>query len=117
MALSELYILVDLQSWEEPAKQLTKCRIRCDNADMNSITFTLNQICHPFSISAPADLVNISSGKAANEGIKKFLLGTLERGRNCDSNLIYNSQVFKPVARTKVLNFRVKNKVNVVEGV
>ena len=28
---------------KEPAKQLTKCRIRHDNADMNSVTFTLNQ--------------------------------------------------------------------------
>ncbi len=27
-----------------------------------------------------AGLVNISSGKAANEGTKTFLLGTLERG-------------------------------------
>jgi hypothetical protein len=30
-------------------------------------------------------LVNISSGKAADEGTKKFLLGTLERGELSDS--------------------------------
>ena len=70
-----------IQSGEEPAKQLTKCKIRRNNTDMNSVTFTLNQTCNPFSINAPVDLVNISSGKAANEETKKFLLGTLKRGR------------------------------------
>ena len=62
------------------SKQLTKCRItgRCDNADMNSVTFTMNQTCNPFSF---ADLVNISSEKAANEGTKKFLPETLEQER------------------------------------
>ena len=81
MALSEFSKLVDLQSGEEPAIQLTKCRIWCDNADMNSVTINLNQTCNPFSINAPVNLVNISSGKAANEETKKFLLGTLEWGR------------------------------------
>ena len=38
MALSEFSKMVDLQLGEEPAKQLTKCRIRRDNADMNSVT-------------------------------------------------------------------------------
>ena len=80
MALSEFSKIVDLQSGEEPAKQHTKCRIQRDNADMNSVTFTLNQTCNPFSINAPVNLVNISSGKAANEETKKFLFGTLERG-------------------------------------
>ena len=75
MALSEFSKIVDLQGGT--CKQLTKCRIRHNNADMNSVTFTLNQTCNPFSF----NLVNISSGKAANEETKKFLLGTLERGR------------------------------------
>ena len=79
MASSEFSKIVDLQSGEEPAKQ--KCRVWRDNADMNSVTFTLNQTCNPFSINAPVNLVNISSGKAANEETMKFLLGTLERGR------------------------------------
>ena len=81
MALSELYDLVNLQSGEEPAKQLTKSRIRRDNADMNSVTITLNSTCNPFANDAPADLVNIALGKAANELTKHFLLGTLEWGR------------------------------------
>ena len=81
MALSELSKIVDLQSGEEPAKQLTKCRIQRDNVDINLVTSTLNQTCNAFSINAPVDLVNISSGKAANEETKKFLIGTLERGR------------------------------------
>ena len=48
---------------------------------MNSVTITLNQTCNPFFINAPVNLVNISSGKAANEETKKFLLETLEQGR------------------------------------
>lgn len=81
MALSELYELVNLKSGEEPEKQLTKSRIRYDNADMNSVKFTLNNTCNLFANNAPAYLVNISSGKAANEETKEFLLETLERGR------------------------------------
>ena len=80
MALPELYELVDLQSGEEPASQLRKWRIRHDNDDINSVTITLNHTCNPFTNDAPADLVNISSGKASNEVNMKFLLGTLERG-------------------------------------
>ena len=58
MALSEFSKIVDLQSGEEPAKQLTKYKIRRDNADMNSVTFTLNQTYNPFSINAPVNIVN-----------------------------------------------------------
>ena len=78
MALLELYELVDLQSGEQLEKQLTKSRIRRDNADMNSVTCTLINTCNPFGNNAPADLVNISKGKAANEETRKFLLGTFE---------------------------------------
>ena len=107
MALSEFSKIVDLQSGEEPAIQLTKCRIRRDNADMNSVNITLNQTCNPFSINAPVDLVNISSRKAANEETKKFLLGTLEWGRKLRLQFVGEcsedgSRFLKPVARTKV---------------
>ena len=92
----------------------TKCRIRHDNADMNSVTFTLNQTCNPFSINAPVNLVNISSGKAENEETKKFLLWTLERGRKLRLQFVGEcsvdgSRFFKPVARTKVFNFAAEN--------
>jgi len=131
MALSELYDLVNLQSGEEPAKQLTKSRMRHDNADMNSVTVTLNSTCNPFANDAPADLVNISSGKAANELTKNFLLGTLERGKTLrlqfeDECLVDGSRFLKPVARTKMLNFAAENvkrsktamlKVSAAEGV
>ena len=59
-------------------KELTKSRIRHDNADMNSVSNTLINTCNPFDNDSPADLVNISSGKAANEETKKDLLGILE---------------------------------------
>ena len=77
---------------------------------MNSVTFTLNQTCNPFSINAPVDLVNISSGKAANEETKKFLLRTLERGRKLRFQFVGEcsvdgSRLFKPVVRTKAFNF------------
>ncbi len=131
MALSELYQLVNLQSWEEPDKQLTKARIQRDNADMKSVTITLNNTCNPFASDAPAGLVNISSGKAANEGTKKFLLRTLERGRTLwlqfeSECLVDGSRFLKPVSRTKILNFAAENrkqsktstrKVNAAEGV
>ena len=52
------------------------------------------------------DLVNISSGKAANEGTKKFLLGTLEQERKRRLQFENESSVDgSRVARTKVLNF------------
>ena len=122
MALSELYELVSLQSGERPE------RIRRDNADMNSVTITLNNTCNPFADDAPASLVNISSGKAANEGTKKFLLGTVERGRKLRLQFenecsVDGSRFLKPVART---NFAAENrkrsktgaqKVNAAEGV
>ena len=81
---------------------------------MNSVTFTLNQTCNPFSINAPVNLVNISSGKAANEETKKFLLGTLERGRKLRLQFVGEcsvdgSRFFKPVPRTKVFNFAAEN--------
>ncbi len=131
MALSELYQLVNLQSGEEPDKQLTKARIQRDNADMKSVTITLNNTCNPFASDAPAGLVNISSGKAANEGTKKFLLRTLERGRTLrlqfeSECLVDGSRFLKPVSRTKILNFAAENrkqsktstrKVNAAEGV
>lgn len=131
MALSELYELVNLQSGEEPEKQLTKSRIKRDNADMNSVAITLNSTCNPFANDAPAGLVNISSGKAANEGTQKFLLGTLERGRTLRLQFenecsVDGSRFLKPVARTKILNFAADNrkrsktgtrKVNAAEGV
>ena len=133
MALSELSKIVDLQSGEEPAKQLTKCRIRRDNVDINLVTSTLNQTCNAFSINAPVDLVNISSGKAANEETKKFLIGTLERGRKLRLQFegecsVDGSRFFKPVARTKIFNFccreyeavkfkKTIRKVNAPEGV
>ncbi len=60
---------------------------------MNSVTITLNNTCNPFADDAPAGLVNISSGKAANEGTKKFLLGTWSRGGSRDSNLKMNAQL------------------------
>ena len=130
MALSELYEMVNLQSGEQPEKQLTTSRIRRDNADMNSVTTTLTSTCNPFD-DAPADLVNISSGKAANEETTKFLLSTLKRGRTlriqfeteCSED---ESRFLKPVARTKVMNFAAENrkrskagtrKVNAAEGV
>ena len=131
IALSELYDLVNLQSGEEPAKQLTKSRIRRDIAGMNSVTVTLNSMCTPFANDAPADLVNIASGKAANELTKHFLLGTLERGRTLrlqfeNECLVDGSRFLKPVARTKMLNFAAENvkrsktamrKVSAAEGV
>jgi len=131
MALSELYELVNLQSGEEPEKQLTKSRIKRDNADMNSVAITLNSTCNPFANDAPAGLVNISSGKAANEGTQKFLLGILERGRTLRLQFendcsVDGSRFLKPVARTKILNFAADNrkrsktgtrKVNAAEGV
>ena len=115
MAFSEFSKIVDLQSGEEPDKQLTKCRIQHDNADMNLVTYTLNQTCYPFSIIAPVNLVNISSGKAANEEIKKLLLGTLERGRKSRLQFVGEcsvdgSRFLKPVASTKVFNFAAENK-------
>ena len=122
MALSELYQLVNLQSGEEPQKQLTKSRIRRDNADMNSVSNTLINT---------ADLVNISSGKAANEETKKYLLGILERGRTLRLKFetecsVDGSRFLKPVARTEILNFAAENrkrsktgarKVSAAEGV
>ena len=49
----------------------------------------------------------ISSGKAANEETKKFLLGTLEWGRKLQLQFVGECSVdgstfLKPVARTKV---------------
>ena len=131
MALSELYQLVNLQSGEEPQKQLTKSRIRRDNADMNSVSKTLINTCNPFGNDSPADLVNISSGKAANEETKMYLLGILERGRTLRLKFetecsVDGSRFLKPVARTKILNFAAENrkrsktgarKVSAVEGV
>ena len=81
---------------------------------MNSVTITLNQTCNPFSINAPVNLVNISSGKAANEETKKFLLETLEQGRKLRLQfvgecLVDGSRFLKPVARTKVFNFAAEN--------
>ena len=58
---------------------------------MNSVTFTLDQTCNPFSIDGPADLVNISLGKFANEGPRNFFLGHW-MGENYDSNLKMNVQ-------------------------
>ena len=56
----------------------------------------------------------ISSGKAANEETKKFLLGTLERGRKLRLQFVGEcsvdgSRFFKPMARTKVFNFAAEN--------
>ena len=111
--------------------QLTKSRIRHDNADMHSVTIILNSTCNPFANDAPADLVNIASGKAANELTKHFLLGTLEWGRTLQLQfenecLVDGSRFLKPGARTKMFNFAAENvkrsktamrKVSAAEGV
>ena len=78
MALSELNQLVNLQSGEEPPKELTKSRIRIDFADANLVSNTLINNCNPFGNTSLANFVNISSGKAANEETKKYLLRILE---------------------------------------
>ena len=104
MALSEFYQLVNLQSGEEPQKQLT-------NADMNSVSNTLINTCNPFGNDSPADLVNISSGKAANEETKKYLLGILERGRTLGLKFetecsVDGSRFLKPVKILKGSDLR-----------
>ena len=98
---------------------------------MNSVSNTLINTCNPFGNDSPADLVNISSGKAANEETKKYLLGILERGRTLRLKFetecsVDGSRFLKPVARTKILNFAAENrkrsktgarKVSAAEGV
>lgn len=76
-------------------------------------------------------IIIISSGKAANEGTKNYLLGTLKRGRTLRLQFgnecsVDGSQFLKPVARIKILNFAAENrkrsktgirKVSAAEGV
>ena len=131
MALSELRKLVGLQAGEEPANQMRKCRITRDNADKDALTNALNSTCNPFASDSPAELVNISSGKAATDETTTFLLDTLARGKRlrlqfegeCATDA---SRFLKPVARTKIKNFATENvkesrnavrKVDAAEGV
>ena len=113
MCLTELREFVSLHPGEEPANQLMEWRVKRDNADMNAIANTLGNTCNPFATSAP-DLINVSSGRAAKETTKSFLLGTLERGENLrqkftDECAADGSRFLKPVARIKMLNFASEN--------
>ena len=87
MALTELCELVSLQPGEEPANQLRKWRIERDNADMNALSNTLDNTCNQFATYSPADLINVSSGRAAKEETKTFLLGTLEQGEKTSTSV------------------------------
>ena len=130
MAVAELCDLVHLKDGEDPTNQLRKSRIERYNADMDSLTKTLNGTCNPFGPNSPDDLINISSGKSAKDTTEKFLLGTLERGAHlclqfqheCETD---GSRFLKPVARVRMLNFASENvktsktaarKVNAAEG-
>ena len=114
MALTDLCELVSLPKGEEPVNQLRKWRIKRDNADMIVISKTVNNTCNPFADHSPADLVNVSSGRAANEATKRYLLETLNRGnklrmqfeKECEED---ESRFLQPVAKTKVLNFAAEN--------
>jgi hypothetical protein len=75
MALSELYELVNLQSGEEPEKQLTKSRIKRDNADMNSVRVTLNNTCNPFANDSPYASVVWGSSSVTNREKKPIKSG------------------------------------------
>ena len=114
MALTDLCELVSLPKGEEPVNQLRKWRIKRDNADMIVISKTVNNTSNPFADHSPADLVNVSSGRAANEATKRYLLETLNRGnklrmqfeKECEED---ESRSLQPVAKTKVLNFAAEN--------
>ncbi len=115
MALSELYELVSLQSGERPE------RIRRDNADMNSVTITLN---NTFADDAPAGLVR-KSCKWGDQKVSPWDIGAGRKLRLQFENecSVDGSRFLKPVART---NFAAENrkrsktgaqKVNAAEGV
>ena len=78
MHLSELYELVSLQSGEEFEKQHTKSRNRYDNANMNSVTITLNNTCNPFANNAPAGLVIRKSCKCGDQRVSPWNIGVGE---------------------------------------
>ena len=96
MALLELYQLVNLQSGEEPEKQLIKSRIRRDNADINLFATTLTNTWNPFGNDAPASLVNISSGKLPMRKRRSFSSRHWIEGGHFDSNLKLNAPTMNP---------------------
>jgi hypothetical protein len=70
MGLTELRELVSLQPGEEPANQRMKWRMELHNADINDVANTLDNTGNPFATYSPADLINVSSGRAAQEATK-----------------------------------------------
>ena len=81
MALSEVHELAGVQSGEQPANKLNKRRILRDNADMESLTHSLESLCDLFFTDHQnCELFNLSSGKGTNKETKKYFLSRLEQG-------------------------------------
>ena len=114
MALSELRESAGLPKGEEPSSQLRSYQIRKDNADMKALFETLRRTCNPFAIDITPELINVSSEKTVKEQTSKFLLGTLQRGKDLRLKVltecsIEGTRFLKPVQMTTVLNFASEN--------
>ena len=81
---------------------------------MKALSETLRGTCNPFAIDITPELIKVSSGKTVKEQTSKFLLVTLQRGKDLRLKFstecsIKGTRFLKPVQRTTILNFASEN--------
>lgn len=94
--------------------ELAKSRLMKDEEDVSKIVEYLSQCQNPFDLdSVPAELMNISTGQVASEGVRKSLTNCLKLGKQKMNDFIQKRIVqstkcksfWDPDTRTKVLTF------------
>ena len=133
MAVTELRQLIGLDKEEQPATRLKGSRIKKDNSDVAAIKTTITEFYDPFTVgeTAPDQLINLASGRAASKRTEKYLLETFSEGKKrslqflkeCNEN---PSRFLESIKNRKVENFASENlrsakgkvtKGKIVEGI
>ncbi|GFY58234.1 hypothetical protein TNIN_74441 [Trichonephila inaurata madagascariensis] len=109
--ISYVYKDLDLQIEQDVTAELTNRNIKNNIKQLQAFTDSFDQLISPFDTELPKDLlINISSGKAASETVKKFLLNIEEHGKIKRKTFITefeqdDSRFEKSIKKTQIDNF------------
>ncbi len=114
MAVTELRSFAGLEVGESASTQCRPARVRKDHQQMDVLSAKLDEFCNPFADEAPSSLVNIATGHTASDTTERYLLDTLQRGKDERDKFLQewesdNSRFLKPVKRTPIRNFAAQN--------
>jgi hypothetical protein len=110
--VSKVQEMIGMTKTEDVTSDLTPARLQRNAEDLQKVMNHIRETHNPFTSESDKDqLINISTGKVASEGVKKFLLSIPKMGQEKHKEFIKacqeNPQRFEePIKRVKLLTFQ-----------